>query len=131
MAILYDSAVSKRATPRGILVTVAFLALYCAFSIWYGLTHRLWWMLAVGLLAAIACAGAAAMRLWSRFLVTALSVGFAVTWLYSIWAAARVGYFYPLSWLSIIVSLIPGSLLLLVAAFCSGTAHRHLGPPRR
>jgi hypothetical protein len=27
MAILYDSAVSKRATPRGILVTVAFLAL--------------------------------------------------------------------------------------------------------
>jgi hypothetical protein len=121
--------VKNPATPKGILVTVAFLALYCVFAIWFGWTHRIWLMVAVGCLAAVACVGAANMLRWSRFLVYALSAGLATTWLYSIYAAARVGYFGPLSWQSIILSLIPGFLLLLVVCFCSQTAHRHLGNP--
>ena len=121
----------NRATQKGILVTVAFLALYCAFAIWFGLTHRAWLMVLIGLLAGIASIGAANMLRWSRFPVYALSIGFATSWLYSIYAAARVGYFGPLSWLTISLSLIPGFLLLIVACFCSRMAHVHLGEPGR
>jgi hypothetical protein len=115
-------------TPQGILVAVAFLALYCAFSVWFGLTHSNWMMLVVGALAAIACVAAASMLRWSRFLVFALSIGLAATWLYSIYAAARVGYFGPIPWHSIIVSLIPDTAMLIVAAFCSLMVQRHFGP---
>jgi hypothetical protein len=114
--------VKNPATPKGILVTVAFLALYCVFAIWFGWTHHVWLIVAVGCLAGVACVGAANMLRWSRFLVYALSAGLATTWLYSIYAAARVGYFGPLSWQSITLSLI-------VVCFCSQTAHRHLGNP--
>jgi hypothetical protein len=121
--------VKNPATPKGILVTVAFLALYCAFAIWFGWTHRVWPIVAVGCLAGVACVGAANMLRWSRFLVYTLSAGLATTWLYSIYAAARVGYFGPLSWQSIILSLIPGFVLLIVVCFCSQTTYRHLGNP--
>jgi hypothetical protein len=122
----YDDWVNNRATPRGILVTVAFLALYCAFAVWFGLTHRYWLMVAIGLLAAIGCVGAANMLRWSRFVTYALSIGFAASWLYSICIAARVGYFGPLAWQTIILSLMPGFLLLIIACFCSWMTHRHL-----
>ncbi len=115
------------ATPKGILVTVAFLALYCAVAIWFGWMHRLWLMVAVGVVAGVGCVGAATMRRWSRFLVYALSVGLAISWLCSIYTSARVGYFSPLSWQSIILSQIPGFLLLAIGYFCSQMAHRHLG----
>ena len=126
-ALIYDGAVRSLVTPKGILVTVALLALYCAFSLWFGWTHRHWLMLAVGLVAGFACVGAANMQRWSRFVVYAMSAGFAAAWLYSIYAAARVGYFHPLAWTTIMLPLIPGIALLLVALFCSLTAHRHLG----
>ncbi len=132
--INYDARVNPRPTPRptpqGILVAVAFLALYCAFSVWVGLTHRSWPMIAVGLLAGITCVAAASMLRWSRFLVFALSIGLAASWIYSIYAAARVGYFGPLPWHSIIVSLVPDAMMLIVAAFCSLMAQRHFGTPR-
>jgi hypothetical protein len=38
-----------------------------------------------------------------------------------------VGYFGPLPWQTIILSQMPGFLLLAVACFCSRMAHRHLG----
>jgi hypothetical protein len=127
--LLYHGRVKYPATPRGILVTVAFLALYCAFALWVGITHRAWLMVSIALVAAIASIGAATMRRWSRYLVYLLSAGLATTWLYSIYAAARVGYFGPLSWSTIILSLTPGLLLLIVACFCSRMAHRHLATP--
>jgi hypothetical protein len=131
--IIYDVSVNPRPpprpTPQGILVAVAFLALYCAFSVWHGVTYRQWPMLAIALLAAIACVAAASMLRWSRFLVFALSIGLAATWLYSIYAAARVGYFGPISWHSIIVSLMPDAAMLIVAAFCSLMVQRHFGTP--
>ncbi|HEX2791143.1 MAG TPA: hypothetical protein VHN17_11990 [Steroidobacteraceae bacterium] len=118
------------ATPKGILVTVAFLALYCAFAIWFGWMHRLWLMVAIGVLAGIACVAAANMLRWSRFLVYALSIVLAIAWLYPIYVSARVAYFSPLPWRTIIRSLIPGFVLLAVACFCSQMAHRHLGSSR-
>ena len=129
-AILYDVGVNNRPTPKGMLVTVAFLALYCAVAIWFGWTRRVWVMDAVGLVATVACVGTATMLRWSRFLVYVLSIAFAATWLFSIYAAARVGYYTPLPWLTIIVSLIPGAVLLAVAGFCSRMAHRYLGKPQ-
>jgi hypothetical protein len=128
-AVIYDGAVKNLVTPKGILVTVALLALYCAFALWFGWTHQRWPMLAVGLVAGFACVGAANMQRWSRFVVYAMSAGFGGTWLYSIYAAARVGYFHPLAWRTIILQLIPGIALLLVVLFCSLMAHRHLGRP--
>ena len=125
-AIIYDDMVKNRALPKGMLVTVAYLALYCSLAIWFGWMNRAWLLLAIGLLAGVACVGAANMLRWSRFLVYALSVGFATTWIWSIYAAARVGFFAPLRWLGIILSLIPGLVLLAVAAYCSRMAFRHL-----
>lgn len=119
----------KRATPKGILVTVAFLALYCAFAIWLGWMHRTWLLAVIGLVAGIACIGAANMFRWSRFFVYALTAAFATTWLYSIYAAARVGYFSVFPWHSILLPLTPGFALLAVACFCSRMVHRHLGNP--
>ena len=128
-AVIYDGAVRNLVTPKGILVTVALLALYCAFALWFGWTQRRWPMLAVGLVAAFACVGAANMQRWSRFVVYAMSAGFGATWLYSIYAAARVGYFHPLAWRTNILPMTPGIALLLVALFCSLMVHRHLGGP--
>jgi hypothetical protein len=119
--------VKNRALPKGILVTVAYLALYCLLAIWFGWMQRVWLLIVIGLVAGVACVGAANMRRWSQFLVYALSVSFASTWLWSIYAAARVGFFGPLSWLGIIQSLMPGLVLLAVAGFCSRMAFRHLG----
>jgi hypothetical protein len=119
--------VKNRATPKGILVTVAYLALYCALAVWFGLTHRAWLMLWIGLFAGITCIGAANMFRWSRLPVYALSIGLALAWLHSIYMSARVGYFGPLSPQAIILSLIPDCLLLIVACFCSRMAYRHLG----
>jgi hypothetical protein len=126
-AIIYDDMVKNGALPKGILVTVAYLGLYCSLAIWFGWMNHVWLLVAIGVLAGVACVGAANMRRWSRFLVYALSVGFATTWLWSIYAAARVGFFGPLRWLGIILSLIPGLVLLAIAAYCSLMAFRHLG----
>jgi hypothetical protein len=119
--------VNKPATPKGILVTVAFLALYCAFAVWFGWMHRHWLTAGIGGLAGIGCVGAATMRRWSRFLVYALSIGLAIAWAGSIYNSARVGYFSTLPWQTIILSQMPGFLLLAVACFCSQMAYRHLG----
>jgi hypothetical protein len=126
-ANIYDGIVKNRALPKGMLVTVAYLALYCSLALWFGWKNRVWLLLAIGLVAGIACIGAANMRRWSRYLVYALSFGFATIWLWSIYAAARVGFFGPLRWPGIILSLIPGLALLAVAGFCSRMAFRHLG----
>ena len=130
----YDVRVNPRPTPRptpqGILVAVAFLALYCAFALWFGITHSSWLMLVVGVIAAIGCVAAASMQRGSRYLVFALSLGLGATWLDSIYSAARVGYFVPIPWYSTMVSLMPGTAMLLVAAFCSLMVQRHFGAPR-
>jgi hypothetical protein len=119
--------VENRALPNGMLVTVAYLGLYCSFALWFGWKNHVWLLLAIGLAAGIACIGAANMRRWSRYPVYALSLGFATCWLWSIYAAARVGFFGPLRWPGIILSLLPGLVLLVVAGFCSRTACRYLG----
>lgn len=128
-AITYDVGVNNRATPKGMLVTVAFLALYCAFAVWFGWSHRVWFMDVVGLVAAIACVAAATMQRWSRYLVYGLSLALALTWLFSIYAAARIGFYSVVPPLAISVSLLPDAVLLAVACFSSRMAHHHLGRP--
>ncbi len=121
---------TTRPVPVGILITVAFLALYGAFSFWLAWQQRSWSMAALGVAAALACVQAARLRRWSRFLIYALAAGFSSVWLYSVYAAARAGYFAPLTRTAMIRSLAHGVALLAVAGFCSYMVHRHFGAPR-
>lgn len=121
---------TKRPVPLGILITVAFLALYSALSFWVAWLQRSWTLAALGVAAAVACVQAARLRRWSRFLIYALAAGFSGVWLYSVYASARAGYFGLLTRAGMIRSLAHGAVLIVVAGFCSYMAHRHFGARR-
>jgi hypothetical protein len=118
---------SSRPIPTGILITIAFLALYSAGALWLGWTQRSWPTAVLGIVAAAASVGSAMLLRWSRYLVYALAAAYAGEWLYSVYASARVGYFALFSWSANIRGLAPGFLLMLAAVYCGYMAHRHFG----
>lgn len=105
--------------PIRILITVALLAVFAAYGVWTGISQHSWQFGIVAALAIVACVGAARLRPWSQFLVYLLAGGFIAMWVYSIYAANKVGYFYGFSPLKITTSLAPGVLLVLLSVFCS------------
>ena len=122
---------SKTQTPKAILFTVAFLALYCGIMVLFSWQRGSWITATLAVVAGIGCVGAAAMRGWSRYFIYALSAVFATSWLHSIYSSARAGYYWPLGWPDIIVSMLPDMALLAIACYCSLMTHRHLGQGMR
>jgi hypothetical protein len=107
------------ATPPGILVTVALLALYAAYDLWIAVVERSWLSGLAALVAVVACVGAALLRPWSRYLVYVLTAAFIGTWGYSLYTASVAGYFNLYTTQQLVVSLAPGALLVVLSAACT------------
>ena len=127
----YDQInVAKSPTPVPILITVALLALYSAYSFWTAIYAGSWISFSIAVIAAIASVGAAMLRPWSQFLVYPLTAAFVAMWWYSISSAAAVGYFSLFSASEMAFSLAPGLFLVLTSFFCSYAVFNQFGRRR-
>ena len=117
-----------RVTPIGILITVALLAIYCAYAFWeavrfHSVIHAL-----AGTIAVVACVGAALLKSWSRFLVYLLAAVFVATWGYSIYDGAQAGYFADKDALWILKALAPGMVMVALSCYCVYAVYRQFRP---
>lgn len=78
---------------------------------------RSWWAI-FPIASLVAAFGVLADMRWTRYLVYALSLLFAVYWGFWTWLAVRGGYFSNEPLGIAVLSLIPGAAFLLAAAFC-------------
>ena len=115
---------AKLVTPVGILITVALLALYGVHAAWIGVSQHSFTSALSGVVAFVACVGAALLKPWSRYLVYLLSAILIGTWCYSLYAAASAGYFSLYTTWQIARQLAPGIFLALLAAFCTYSVFR-------
>jgi len=111
-------------TPVGILITVALLAMYAAYSLWMAVVWHSPLSGVAGVLAIVACVGAAMLKPWSRYIVYLLTASAVATWVWSLYDAARAGYFGYFSARQIARSLAPGAFLILLSCFCAYAVFR-------
>ena len=117
----------KLITPMGMLVTVALLAIYASYAFWTAYFDKSWIYGALGVLAVLACYGAAMLRPWSQYLVYLLTALFIAGWLYSVYLGAKVdyfGFFFPSS-LAAIKALAPGFALVLLSGVAARITFSH------
>jgi hypothetical protein len=115
---------ARLVTPVGILITVALLALYGVYAAWIGVSQHSLTSALSGVLAFIACVGAALLKPWSRYLVYLLSAVLIGTWCYSLYTAASAGYFSLYTASQIFRQLAPGIFLAVLASFCAYAVFR-------
>lgn len=117
----------KLITPPGMLVTVALLAIYCAYASWTAFLDRSWAYVLIALISLAASYGTAMLRPWSRYLVYLLTSGFVAAWCFSLYAGARAGFFefFFASPLEAARSLAPGLFLAVLSLGCSYIVFRH------
>ena len=117
----------KLITPPGMLVTVALLAIYCAYASWTAFIEQSWLYAVVALISLAACVGTAFLKSWSRYPVYVLTVGFVAAWCYSVYAAMQVGFFgfFFSSPAAAAKSLAPGLVLACLSLVCSCMVLRH------
>ena len=111
-------------TPPGILITVALLALYGVYAVWMAISQHSMTAALAGVLAIVACVGTAMLKPWSRYLVYLLAAAAIGTWAYSVYAAARVGYFSLFSVSQIVPALAPGIFLIMLSCYCTYVVFR-------
>ena len=115
---------ARLVTPVGILITVALLALYGVYASWIGVSQHSLLSGLSGVVAFVACVGAALLKPWSRYLVYLLSALIIGTWCYSLFSAANAGYFGLYTASQIARQLAPGVFLALLACFCTYAVFR-------
>jgi hypothetical protein len=114
----------------GFLVTVVFLGLWSGYSFWIAYALRDWQFAVAGVVSALACLGTARSIRGSRFLVYLLTTAFLGSWSYSIYDAVHAGYFHFFPARQIAWSLLPESLLVVIACLCSYVVFVHSRPSR-
>lgn len=110
---------ASSATPVGILITVALLALYGGYAIWSAIMGRSLIFAPAAVVAVVACVATAKLLAWSRYLVYLLTAAFIGAWAYSVYAAASAGYFSLFSTSEMALSLVPEGVLVVLSCFCS------------
>lgn len=114
-------------TPPGMLLTVAFLAIYsiCAFLI--GRIEDSWPLQVASLVAIVASYGTARLMPWSRYLVYLLASGFVIKMALSIVQAVSAGFFdfQFRTTTEILQSLIPSLILVLLSGVCCLVVFRY------
>ena len=117
----------KLITPPGMLVTVALLAIYCAYASWTAFIEKSWIYAVVALISLAACVGTAFLKSWSRYPVYVLTVGFVAAWCYSVYVGVQAGFFgfFFSSPAAAAKSLAPGLALACLSLVCSYIVLRH------
>jgi hypothetical protein len=111
-------------TPVGILITTALLAVYAVYSLWMAIVWHSALNGIAGVLAIVACVGAAMLKPWSRYIVYLVAASAIATWAYSLYAAAQAGYFRLFSAPQIARSLAPGAFLVILSCYCTWAVFR-------
>jgi hypothetical protein len=83
------------------------------------ITQQAWLVGVTGVLAIVACVGAALLKPWSRYIVYVLAAAAIATWVYSLYAASAAGYFGYFTSAQIARSLAPGGFLVLLSCYCA------------
>lgn len=112
------AAVAKAGRPfRGYIAT-ALLGVYGAYGIAHAIETHLWWFWITSLCALGAAIGLVARKTWAGALVWVLGLAYAGEWGYGIYLAAASGYFQRSPLGMGILSLLPGTVYLLMAGYC-------------
>lgn len=114
--------------PTSIWLVAVVLVTYGAFAVWAAVT--LWDSRPAvgGLLALGGGAGLVLGQRWARFLVYLVTLVVAVSWAYSVWILAQAGWpFRDLT--GIVMTLVPGALLIVVLACSSILVSRYFRRP--
>ena len=118
----------KLITPPGLLLTTAVLAIYAVAAAQVARIEQSWPLAVAAAVAAVASAGTAFMRPWSRWLVHLMTVGFVLKWLWSVWDGYRSGYFgfqFGRDTGTALLSLAPGLTMVMLSGVCSWLVWRH------
>ena len=118
----------KLITPPGLLLTTAVLAIYAIAAGRVAQIEHSWPLAAAALLSAVASAGTAFMRPWSRWLVHLMTSGFIAKWAWSVWDGYLSGYFdFQFGGASgaAMRSLLPGLAMVVMSVLCSWLVQRH------
>jgi hypothetical protein len=109
------------------LLTVAFLAIYCAYAFLIGSIEKSWVLMTAGVVAVIATYGVAMLRPWSRHLVYVLTAGFLAKLALSIYDGVASGFFrLQLGTPGAIVrSMVPTVLMATLSGACCVFVYRH------
>lgn len=118
----------KLITPPGLLLTTAVLAIYAIAAARVAQIEHSWPLAVAALVSAVAAAGTAFMRPWSRWLVHLMTMGFIAKWAWSVWDGYRAGYFdfqFGADRGPALRSLLPGLTMVLLSVLCSWLVQRH------
>jgi hypothetical protein len=109
---------AKRARAFRRYIAAVLLSMYGIYGLVHAVQTREWWVWVVSLCALAAAFGVVARKRWAYALVWALALVYAAQWGYSVYRAAAAGYFqqYPLG--EMVLSLLPGTVYLLMAGYC-------------
>jgi hypothetical protein len=106
--------------PPPILLTIALLAVYTGVALWDAVAVKRWWLIAVAVLAACGCIGAARLRPWSQFVVYLLTAALIGVIGHSLYAAhAAAGLFHVAPEPQQLRKLAPAMALLALSLFSS------------
>ena len=105
--------------------TVALLlSSYGLYGLWIAYSAQNWVPAAWGTLVLVGCVGLLLRKKWSQYVVYVFLLGVIVSWTIGVWKVAATGWPYS-DFLSSVISLTPGILLVLFCAACGLVVFRH------
>ena len=111
-----------RATATMLLAVVP-LALWGGWAVWATLQGWHWITAGLGIVALLTASGLLLLKVWAKYLAYVYAAGLSVSWVYAVWHVALQGWPYS-DPLRTVLSLIPGTFLLLICAGGSYVVHR-------
>jgi uncharacterized membrane protein (UPF0136 family) len=99
-------------------ISVLLLVIYGIYGILDSFEWRAWWLALVPIGALLAAVGIVSGNAWGRVLIWALSLLFALYWIWSIGVAIHSGYLTSARPFQSALSLVPGIAFGLLAGFC-------------
>lgn len=99
------------------------LALWGAWALWVSLPGAHWITATLGGIALLAAAGLLRLQDWAKFFAYLFAAAVILGWIYAVWRVAQRGWPYS-DWLTTILSLVPGVLLITLCAGGAWIVHR-------
>jgi len=99
------------------------LALWGGSAVWATLRGWHWTTAALGIIALLTAGGLLLLKAWAQYLAYVFAAGLSLTWVFGVWRIALQGWPYS-DVLRTVLSLVPGTLLLLICAGGSYVVHR-------